>query len=148
MSKQHRAIDRCVERDSSGLKVTTPAGRSLSVEPTAAGERVTVTAADGALELAIELTPEGPRLLLRAVSLAIEARDAISVRAGGALRLDAPEVSVTATRGDLRLRASDSLRAHGERVLLNCDDPAPLPRWMEDALGARVRTSPRGPRRG
>lgn len=132
-----------------------PSGRALSITPTAEGERVTITGRDGGVELSIELTPEGPRLRVDAVSLELSARERITARcdrfevhARDELSLDAPEAHLAATRGDLRLSANDSLRARGERVLLNCEDPDPLPQWMEETLGGRLRTSPRGPRRG
>lgn len=123
-----------------------PSGRALTVTPTPEGERVTITGRGGEVELAIELTPEGPRLRMRAVSLELDARERITARcerfevhAREELCLDAPEAHVSATRGDLRLSASDCVRARGERVLLNCEDPDPLPKWMEERLGARFR---------
>lgn len=121
-----------------------PSGRALSITPTPEGERLTITGRGGEVELSVELTPEGPRLRMRAVSLDLDAAERITARcarfevhAREELSLDAPEAHVSATRGDLRLSANDYVRARGERVLLNCDDPDPLPKWMEERLGAR-----------
>jgi len=51
----------------------------------------------------------------------------------------AEAVELHATRGNLDLRANDSVIVVGEQVRLNCDQPDELPDWMLRELAARIR---------
>jgi hypothetical protein len=122
-----------------------PSGRSVAVLADDQGERVEVRALDGALELTIELTPNGARLHLAAVDIALRASGTVSaecdrfeVRARTEARVTSAATTVESTEGDLALVAHDDVRARGERVLLNCDRGDDVPDWMRSALDARL----------
>ncbi len=122
-----------------------PSGRSVTALSDDLGERVEVRALDGRLELTIELTPQGARLHLDAVDIALRASGTVSaecdrfeVRARSEARVSSAATTVESTEGDLALTAHDDVRARGERVLLNCDRDDELPDWMRSAVDARL----------
>lgn len=122
-----------------------PSGRTVTVLADDHGERVEVRASTGTLELTIELTPNGAKLHLDAVDIALRARGTVSaecerfeVRAREAATVSSPATTVESTEGDLLLRANDDVRTSGERVLLNCDKEDEVPEWMREAVDARL----------
>ena len=122
-----------------------PSGRAVTVLADDHGERVEVRALDGALELTIEFTPNGAKLHLDAVDIALRAAGTVSaecdrfeVRARAAALVSSPVTTVASTEGDLTLTAHDDVRATGERVLLNCDRDDEVPAWMKSAVEARL----------
>ena len=128
----------------------TASGRRLETRPTADGDLVELHAPDGAIELRLRVTPEGPVLEVDAAALrlrarevavdcerfALEASQGVAVRSGGELlqrahgdatiqsrgevRLHGESTEIRATLGELRLHANDDVRVNGERVRLNC----------------------------
>lgn len=105
-----------------------------------------------AIELTIRVTSEGPVLRATGHSMElaathdiharcerflIDATDSIEMRSGGELtqraerkaQVEAGDISVHATRGDVRVKANDDVQLKGEGILLNCDRPEPTPLW-------------------
>lgn len=125
-------------------------GRTVVVRGDEDGERVVIRAPDGAVELTVRLTREGPVLSLRAVALeltaerlsvdvdrlSVKAREAIAVESlgsvearvlgdlrtdvQGASRLEAGSVEVRANRGDVRIEGAEDVHIDGAAVRLNC----------------------------
>lgn len=114
-----------------------PSGRALETESHGDEDIVRVRSPKGAYVLTIKLTDEGPvvrveggslevsaakKLSLDCDELAVRARKNATIELGGALKVDANAID---------LRANDDVSLHGERVLLNSDDP-PMPlSWDE-----------------
>lgn len=114
-----------------------PSGRALETESHEEEDIVRVRSPKGAYVLTIKLTDEGPvvrveggslevsaakKLSLDCDELAVRARQNATIELGGALKVDASAIE---------LRANDDVSLHGERVLLNSDDP-PMPMsWDE-----------------
>jgi hypothetical protein len=119
-------------------------GRSLVIEGEgeAGGELVTLRSPSGEIEIEVVITPEGPRLRLHAVDLALVASKRVtidcedlelrctrdmSIEVGGDqreviagnARHEAHTTTIETRRGDLTIRANDDARVEGERVLLN-----------------------------
>ena len=124
---------------------TLPSGRGVTVLADDHGERVEVRAPDGALQLTIELTPNGAKLHIDAIDIALRASGTVSaecdrfeVRARAEAHVSSPATTVESTEGDLTLIANDDVRARGERVLLNCDREDDVPAWMKSAMDARL----------
>jgi hypothetical protein len=100
-------------------------GRTVSVDRNEP-EAITVRAPDGAVELSVRFTPEGPVLRFASASVELTAArevsvacERFSVRATGAVRVEGDTVDVEATRGDVTVKANDDARIYGERVRLN-----------------------------
>lgn len=130
-----------------------------------AEERLEIRARDGSCMLAVRLTDAGPVLSLSGASLEISATERIDLscdsfqlrsreanikidgdlqeqvggevvrRAEGDARLSARNLRCEAD-GDVSLLANDDVRASGERVLLNSDEP-PLPLSLEEYRARR-----------
>ena len=83
-------------------------GRRLSVGTDAGHDVVEVRADDGALEVRIVLTPEGPLLQMEALRLRLSARDEVSIDCGS-LRVTAAEGLDLAAGGDVTLTAGQAL---------------------------------------
>lgn len=81
-----------------------------TLEVVEAGEVVEVRAADGALELRIRLTDEGPVLEMRAVRLVLAAEEAVEIAA--------PDVEIRAER-EMGLHAGGDVVVTGETLWLN-----------------------------
>ena len=112
------------------------------LERTESGGILRLVTADGAQPLEIEVGPNGPLLRLRAglgivvegtiavsaQSVALTARDAISMTSGGGITLraegdltsEARDQALIARLGDVAIRANDDVRLNGERIKLNC----------------------------
>ncbi len=120
-------------------------GRWLEVREEAVGDRVTVRGGGGMIELELVADASGVRARVRAVSLELDAAESITARCKS-LRVEAREevsltgdtVALEARRGDATVKANDRVRLDGEQVLLNCDDPEPVPAWMATRLGASL----------
>jgi len=117
-------------------------GRSLVIESEAGAEIVTLHSPSGEVEIEVVVTPEGPRLRLRAVELSLIAQKRVTIDCedlelrctrdmkvevggdqhevvAGSAHHEAHTTTVEARRGDLTMRANDDARVEGERVLLN-----------------------------
>lgn len=97
-----------------------PSGRTIEctdAEP--GGELVTIRSPEGRVELEVRLTDQGPVLRFEAAALDLEAAGPIRARCRS-FEVTAEDATITATRGDVQLRANDDVRLNGERVKLNC----------------------------
>lgn len=120
-------------------------GRWLEVQSTPEGDRVTVRGDGGFVSLEIVADAAGLRARVRAVALELEAAETLTARcenfrveARQAVSLRGATVALEAARGDATVTANDRVRLNGEQVLLNCDDPDPVPGWMARRLGASL----------
>jgi len=116
----------------------------LVVERGTPNDVVKVLAADGQIRLYIDLTPAGPVLRVEGCSLLIEAagdlaidaerialrgRGGVALASGGdvaicaAGRLDSTATiqQITATLGNVNVKANDDVKLKGERIKMNCD---------------------------
>lgn len=132
------------DRDPGALALETNAqtlilrsGRAVETESRGEEDILRVRSQEGAYVLTIKLTAEGPVVRVEGGSLEVSAAkklsldcDELSVRAkqgatielGGALKVEASAID---------LRAKDDVSLHGERVLLNSDDPEMPMSWDE-----------------
>lgn len=96
-------------------------GRRVVIEGSARGsaDTVEIRGPGGEIELAITITPEGPRLRVRAATLELDATEAIRMRCEVFELAAARAVAITAARGDITLDAGDDVVIVGERVRLN-----------------------------
>lgn len=117
-------------------------GRTLRIESGDEADVITLRNPNGDIEVEVVITPEGPRLRLRAIDLSLVATRRVTidcedfelrckrdmeVEVGGDQREviagvahhEAHATTVETRRGDLTLRANDDARVEGERVLLN-----------------------------
>lgn len=136
----------------------------VEIIDTADTEILNLRAPDGQLCLQITLTPEGPRIAVQGLSVAVECKgdlkieaENVAVRARKELRLEsgenvhidavgefraeAFEQHLRARRGDIALKANDDVLLNGERIRLNS------PRTPADlrALTLRRREQADGP---
>lgn len=119
---------------------------ALTVDARSDGARIAVSASDGspALSLEIVMTPSGPALRVsaqsvelvaegsltaRAKSLAFEASESVSIKAGGDAVIDARALSLEARVGKAKIQANDDVQLLGEQVLLNCERKVEAPPW-------------------
>ena len=126
-------------------------GKLLRVTSEEDRERVVVINARGGVELTLELTEGGARLVLDAADVELRAARNVAVacdtfkvaartfevEATERASITAAEAAVTATTGDVVITANDDVKANGERVLLNSDGDLKVPDWMKRELGAR-----------
>jgi hypothetical protein len=106
-------------------------GRTVSVvlAEQAGCEILEIRSAAGDLELAIELTPAGPRLRIRAVDIEIGAADTLrmtcahaELHASETIELRAhKDIVLRSERGRAAIHANDDVDVKGERILLNAD---------------------------
>lgn len=119
-------------------------GRTLVVRGARAGEEsesLELRSSDGALELSITMTPDGPRIHVRGGTLSVQAADAVSVAcrrfeiaATDSIRLETRDVSIAAagdvgvrTLGELRLKSLGETHVDGEMIHLNGGDRSEYP---------------------
>src|SRR5262249_47563506 len=118
-------------------------GQYLHLDPGPVPSGLRIVSPDGVVSLSIVLTPAGPVLHFGGAGLAIQTdgqlagsagrivlhgRDGVAVRTGGDLAIQADGdlhaaariQTLTATRGNVNVRANDDVRLDGERVLVNC----------------------------
>lgn len=112
-------------------------GRTLEVrtssESDAGRDTIELKSRDGALELRITMTPEGPMIHVKGGSLAVEAADAVSVackrfdvRASDGINFAAGNVSL-ASEGEVRIRSQGNTYMDSEVLHLNCGDRSGYP---------------------
>jgi len=127
-----------------------PSGYGLTVH-TDGGEKLELHAPDGRVCLRVVLTKDGPMVELETASLSIvshgamrlaardvqiDAADGLAIRSGGDVSIEslgdfttkALSQTIEASRGEVRVRASDDVRVDGERIRLNAPDATPLKR--------------------
>jgi hypothetical protein len=126
-------------------------GKLLQVTSEDDHEHVVLLGKTGRVELTLEITESGAKVVVDAEDLALRAKRKLSVtcdtfevdarrfdvRATESAGIEAPDASVHATEGDLSLRANDDVKVNGERVLLNSDGDVSVPDWMQKELGAK-----------
>ena len=118
--------------------------RTLLVEKQPAGEMLRVIGADGLNCLSILLTPAGPvlqfdgslmlqasgELAVRAGRLSLHGRDGVAITSDGDVSVQTPGdlsttariQNITASLGNVNVKANDDVRLDGERVFVNCVD--------------------------
>jgi hypothetical protein len=124
---------------------TLPSGATLTVRSDALGDEIQLRSANGAMELRIRMTDEGPILSLRGVKLEIEATDSIAVscrefavNTAEAVRLNSGGDFEVRSAQDIRLKSAADTTLDADYVKINCGDregyhdhvpenPAPLP---------------------
>ena len=134
--------------DGQERSLTLRSGYAL-VADEAGPDTVELRAPDGRVCLKITLSPEGPQVELSAAALSlvtrgdvavdcerfrVNARDEVSLAAGGALETTAFSQRHESLRGDLALVANDDVTLDGERILLNRPKVLP-PMRPEDGDG-------------
>ncbi|AUX41543.1 uncharacterized protein SOCE26_029630 [Sorangium cellulosum] len=132
-------------------------GKLLQVTSEEDHERVVLVGATGRMELTLEVTETGARVVIDAEDVALRARRKVAVecdtfevsarrieaRAKETATIEAEDASIRATVGDLELRANDDVKVDGERVLLNSDGDLRVPLWMKKELGAELQSERR-----
>ena len=127
-------------------------GKLLRVTSEEDRQRVVVINATGGVELTLELTERGARLVLDAAEVELRAARKVTVacdtftvaartfevEATERASITAADAALTATTGDVVITANDDVKANGERVLLNSDGDLRVPDWMKRELGARL----------
>lgn len=119
----------------SDTPTTTPLGRSLVIEEIDDGEeRLQVRDAQGALEMEVRLTRQGPVLRLSSERIELNATDTVAVncerfvvnakrsaeiRTEGDARIQADGALDLQATGELRLRSEDELKAVANMIWLN-----------------------------
>jgi hypothetical protein len=83
----------------------------------------------GAVEVEIVLTAEGPVIRAAAAALEITSATDVTTRCER-FSVDASEIALTARTGNVNIRANDDVAMNGEQILLNCDRDPPLPGWL------------------
>ncbi len=126
-------------------------GKLLQVTSEQEHDRVVLIGKTGRIELTLEITESGAKVVVDAADLAIRAKNKVAVecdtfevsarqfvaRATQSATIEAPDAAMHATEGDLSLRANDDVKINGERVLLNSDGDLHVPEWMKKELGAK-----------
>jgi hypothetical protein len=134
-------------------------GKLLRVTSEEDRERVVVVNARGGVELTLELTESGARLVLDAADVELRAARNVAVacdtfkiaartfevEATERASITAADAAVTATTGDVVITANDDVKVNGERVLLNSDGDLKVPDWMKRELGARLASEAAAP---
>jgi hypothetical protein len=115
----------------------------LVVQRSPTGDLVQFLSRDGAVALTVTLTDDGPVLRFEGASLVLQAAGKLAIeadelvlrgqsgvsigtagdlelKATGDLHSEARIQTVTATRGDVKLRANDDVTMVGERIRMNC----------------------------
>jgi hypothetical protein len=118
--------------------------RQMIVERLADADIVRIVNADGLACLTVRLTPEGPvlqfdgslmlqtsgDLAVSAERLALHGREGVAITSNGDVTLEttgdlstkARIQNITATRGNVNVKANDDVRVDGERIFMNCVD--------------------------
>lgn len=117
--------------------------RSLGIERTEEGDRITICSPANQVELEIVLTANGPILRFNSADLQLKSTGKVMVdcedfhvkargtiiqesdgdmthRSKEQLSIVGKACSVCSRRGDVNLTANDDVRVKGERILLNC----------------------------
>jgi hypothetical protein len=117
--------------------------QQLVVESSSAENILHVIGRDGFVKLALHVTPDGPvvkfegagiliqstgTLAIDAQSVVIRGREGVAlvsggnaeVRVAGDLTCEARVQSLTATLGNVNIKANDDVKLNGERVMMNC----------------------------
>lgn len=130
--------------DESTREIVGLAGQQrLVVQRSPEGDLVQILSRDGVVALTVAITENGPVLRFEGASLVLQAAGKLAIEAdelelrgqsgvtlstAGDLRLEATGdlhseariQTVTATRGDVKLRANDDVTLVGERIRMNC----------------------------
>jgi hypothetical protein len=108
---------------------TLPSGATLTVRSDALGDEIQLRSANGAMELRIRMTDEGPVLSLRGVKLEIEATDSIAVscrefavNASDGVRLNTGGDFEVRSEQDIRMRSAADTSVDADYVKINCGD--------------------------
>ena len=122
--------------------------QALVVESAEGGDLLKIVAPDGRVRLAIAITPDGPvlelggmgvmirssgPLAIDAERIALHGRNGLQISTGGdaAIRAEGDLTSVariqniSASLGNVNVKANDDVRLNGERVMMNCDGEPP-----------------------
>ncbi|WP_437854446.1 hypothetical protein [Sorangium sp. So ce363] len=134
-------------------------GKTIQVTSAPDHERVVLVSGTGRVELTLEITASGAKVVLDATDVELRASREVAVAcdsfkvAARRFEVDAAEVAVitaqdaaiTATEGDVAITANDDVKVNGERVLLNSDGELRVPGWMKAQLSATLGAAPAAP---
>jgi hypothetical protein len=136
-------MDRTTPDESTQEIVGLTGQQRLVVQRSPAGDLVQFFSRDGVVALSVSLTEKGPVLRFEGASLVLQAAGKLAIeadelelrgrsgvtlstdgdlalQAAGDLHSEARIQTVTATRGDVKLRANDDVTLVGERIRMNC----------------------------
>jgi hypothetical protein len=82
-------------------------------------DEITLRGPEGEVLLEVALTPAGPVLRFRAAQVQLDCTGAVEVRCES-FHVQAGEMTLEASRGNVDVRANDDVNLNGERVRLNC----------------------------
>jgi hypothetical protein len=82
-------------------------------------DEVTIKGPDGEILLEVVLTPAGPVLKFHAAQVHLDCSGDLQVRCKK-FDVQASEMTLEASRGNVDVRANDDVNLNGERVRLNC----------------------------
>ena len=106
-----------------------PSGATLTVRADSGGEEIQLRSANGAMELRIRMTDDGPVVSLHGVKLEIEAADSIAVtcreftvNSQEAVRLTTGGNFEVRSASEIRMRSANETFLDGDYVMLNCQD--------------------------
>lgn len=136
-------MDRKMPDESTQEIVGLTGQQRLLVQRSPDGDLVQFLSPDGVVALSVSLTENGPVLRFEGASLVLQAagklaieadelvlrgRSGVTLRTEGDLELQATGdlnseariQTITATRGDVKVRANDDVKLVGERIRMNC----------------------------
>jgi hypothetical protein len=127
-------------------------GKTIQVTSAPDHERVVLVSGTGRVELTLEITASGAKVVLDVADVELRASREVAVAcdtfkvAARRFEVDAAEVAtitakdaaLTATEGDVAITANDDVKVNGERVLLNSDGDVRVPGWMKAQLAAKL----------
>ena len=124
-------------------ELTLSGGQRLLIQRNGVEELLHIVSAHGGITLTIQMTEDGPVLRFEGANIKLEAtgelaveadrlalcgRSGVSVTSRGDVNIQTPgdlhsaarRQNITATRGNVNLRANDDVKLNGERVMVNC----------------------------
>ncbi len=120
-------------------------GRTVRLSLSLGQERLEILGPQGATELSVVLTENGPKLVFESADVHIVAANGVAVdcrtfevRAKEELKLAGASTTIEARAGDVTMTANDCVSLVGEQIRLNCDGPDEVPPWMQRELAAQL----------
>ena len=146
--KSDRTLERMVDFSQSTHQVPLPFGRTAEINNKITNENLTILNSDGTVELSIEITENGPKLLFKSTDIDICSSRRINIEceefnisSKGKNSIIGASTEICSTEGSVKVRANDDVSLDGEQVRLNCDQKQTIPEWMKRELGARMQNT-------